>query len=91
MASGTDSADQLWIGLRGSESCTCFLRDPSIECNQCRDQFMWEDETNLNENVLPWTFNEPRTNERCVRITNTGELNGTPCNLQLDYVCFRGK
>ena len=72
------------------EDCTCNLIDPSAACNACRDRYAWRLERALTADISPWQFNEPKDNERCVRLTDEGEWNGTPCGTQLDYVCYKG-
>ena len=90
---GSESADHFWIGLRDQtgeeDSCTCLFG--AAACTICRRRFTWIDGTPVDESFENWAEDEPKTNERCVRLTNNGEWNGTPCSALLDYVCYRGK
>ena len=92
---GDAAADQLWIGLhdRDHEStCSC-LFVTLRECAECRDRFVWVDETPVDEDYAPWSGSEPGTGEKCVRLTyrdTNQRWAASPCSIEIDYVCSKG-
>ena len=86
-----NAADHLYIGLRegsNSEGCSCLNNNAA--CTECRNRFGWVDGTTVNNRFSPWADHEPQIDESCASLTNQGEWNGTPCDVELDYVCYRG-
>ena len=100
--SGFEVFDQLWIGLYDrkyfnetdeSSNCECDGFDEPGDCKDCRDRFVWIDETPISDFEL-WHNSEPDFGERCVRLANENNLliwRGILCSEPLDYVCSRGK
>ena len=97
-----DSAveNQLWIGLHDREhfddetdTCSCLFAPSQTECDQCRQRFVWVDETPVSDDFAPWEGTEPSSGDKCVRLTDSDtnkRWSGSPCSTKIDYVCSRG-
>ena len=78
-----------WIGLVTSQGCTC-ANVTAAECQACRDSWTWLDGSAVTINRFGGV--EPNLrNERCARLTTTGEWAGSGCTAKFKSICKRGE
>ena len=76
-----------------TDTCTCLLTPSQVDCDLCRERFVWVDGTPVNGYFAPWSGSEPGSGEKCVRLTDSDinqRWSGSPCSTELDYACLKG-